>query len=38
MIQTIINYVKFNFAHYKDKNYNDSFIKSCLVYNYLYNN
>ena len=36
MIQRIIAYVYFNFPSYKDENYNDCFIKSCLVYKYLY--
>ena len=35
MIQTIITYVNFNFPFYNDVNYNECFIKSCLVYKYL---
>lgn len=36
MIQTIITYVNFNFPYYKDENYNECCIESCLVYKYLY--
>ena len=36
MITTIISYVNYYFTHYKTKFYCDNFIKSCLVYKYLY--
>ena len=36
MIQQIIAYVNFYYPSYKD-NHDESFIKSCLVYKYLYN-
>ena len=36
MIQHIIAYVNFNYPHYNDENYDKCFIKSCLVYKYLY--
>ena len=36
MIKLIIEYVDFNFPYYKTQFYNDNFIKSCLVYQFLY--
>ena len=36
MIKSIIEYVNFYFPSYKTQFYNDNFIKSCLVYQFLY--
>ena len=36
MINRIVSYVNFYFPNYKTQSYPDNFIKSCLVYQFLY--
>ena len=36
MIQNITTYLNFPFPNYQTKEWNDSFITSCLVYRYLH--
>ena len=36
MLNNIIAYVNFHFPNYQTNEYNDCFIKSCLVYRYLH--
>ena len=36
MIKTIVEYVNFYFPSYKSQYYPDNFIKSCLIYQFLY--
>ena len=36
MVNNIIVYVNYHFPNYKTNDYNDCFIKSCLVYRYLH--